>query len=295
MSAFLKSQTNFAERLHARLATLLPEPEGAQSSVMEAMRYAVLGGGKRVRPFLLVETARMLGYDNDGALTAGAALECLHTYSLVHDDLPCMDDDDVRRGRATVHKAFDEMTAVLAGDGLLTLAFELMARDEVHPDPAVRLTLVSDLAKASGSFGMIGGQVMDMKVSETDRSETIITELQAMKTGALIEFACVAGAKLADADETTIQTMRAYAQDLGLAFQIKDDILDAEGDAAIMGKAARKDNALGKATFVSILGLEAARDKADMLGGQAKARLAEFVDRAEILRDTVDFILSRDK
>jgi len=292
---FLTAQTSLAKRLHARLDALMPEPAGAQASVIEAMRYAVMGGGKRVRPFLLVETARMLGYDDEGALTAGAALECLHTYSLVHDDLPCMDDDDMRRGRATVHKAFDEMTAVLAGDGLLTLAFELMARDEVHPDPAVRIALVSDLAKASGSLGMIGGQVMDMTVSETDRSEKTITDLQAMKTGALIEFACVAGARLAGADANTTDIMRAYAQDLGLAFQIKDDILDAEGDAEIMGKAARKDNALGKATFVSILGLEAAREKANKLGEHAKARLAQFGHEAEILRDTVDFILSRDK
>lgn len=292
---FIDAQSDFADRLHAHLDGLLPRPAGPQASVAEAMRYAVLGGGKRVRPFLLAETARMLGHEGEGVLTAGAALECLHTYSLVHDDLPCMDDDDVRRGRATVHKAFDEMTAVLAGDGLLTLAFELMARDEVHPDPTVRVALISDLANASGTLGMIGGQVMDMRVSETDRSESVITDLQAMKTGALIEFACVAGAKLANADAETRGVMRAYAQDLGLAFQIKDDILDAEGDAQIMGKAARKDSALGKATFVSILGLEAAREKANKLGEQAKARLAPFGTRAEILRDTVDFILSRDK
>jgi len=291
----LTAQTDFVDRLQKRLDALLPKPEGQQAIVREAIRYAVLGGGKRIRPFLMVETARMLGHEDQGVLTAAVALECLHTYSLVHDDLPCMDDDDVRRGRATVHKAYDEMIAVLAGDGLLTLAFELMSRDEVHPNPAVRLALVSDLAKASGTRGMIGGQVMDMRVSDTDRSEAIITELQSMKTGALIEFACVAGAKLAEADDKTIQAMRAYAQDLGLAFQIKDDILDAEGDAKIMGKAARKDSALGKATFVSILGLEAARDKADILGEAAKARLAPFGDKAEILRSAVDFILSRDK
>ena len=284
---------SIAEQMETTLASVLPHPNGHQSIIMEAMRYAALGGGKRLRPFLMVETAQMLGHLDDGVLIAAAALECLHVYSLVHDDLPCMDDDDVRRGKPTVHKAFDEALAVLAGDGLLTHSFELLAREEVHPDAKIRLALISGLAKAGGTHGMIGGQVIDISVSETDRDEALITQLQDLKTGALIEYAVTAGATLAGATAKQHSALQNYARDMGLAFQIKDDILDVEGDAAVLGKAVGKDENLGKATFVSILGLEGAREKAEALGIRAKRHLEPFGKNAQTLCDTVDFVLNR--
>ena len=282
-----------AEQMETTLSNVLPKAEGHQSVIMEAMRYAALGGGKRLRPFLMIETARMLGHDDAGMHIAAAALECLHVYSLVHDDLPCMDDDDLRRGKPTVHKAYDEAIAVLAGDGLLTHSFELLAREDVHPDAHVRLALVSGLAKAGGTHGMIGGQVIDISVSESDRDEALITQLQDLKTGALIEYAVTAGATLAGATSEQHSALQNYARDMGLAFQIKDDILDVEGDAETLGKAVGKDENLGKATFVSILGLEGARDKAAKLGDRAKRHLEPFGKNAQTLCNTVDFVLNR--
>ena len=282
-----------AAEMETTLDAVLPKPDGHQSVIMEAMRYAALGGGKRLRPFLMIETARMLGHSENGVHIAAAALECLHVYSLVHDDLPCMDDDDLRRGKPTVHKAYDEALAVLAGDGLLTHSFELLAHEDVHPDPSVRLALISGLAKAGGSHGMIGGQVIDISVSESDRDEALITQLQDLKTGALIEYAVTAGATLAGASAEQHAALKNYASDMGLAFQIKDDILDVEGDADIVGKAVGKDENLGKATFVSILGLEGAREKAAKLGIRAKSHLEPFGNTAQTLCDTVDFVLNR--
>jgi len=282
-----------AAEMETTLAAVLPAPEGHQSIIMEAMRYAALGGGKRLRPFLMIETARMLGYTDKGVHIAAAALECLHVYSLVHDDLPCMDDDDLRRGKPTVHKAYDEALAVLAGDGLLTHSFELLARDDVHPEANIRLALVAGLAKAGSTHGMIGGQVIDISVSESDRDEALITQLQDLKTGALIEYAVTAGATLADAKPEQHSALQNYARDMGLAFQIKDDILDVEGDAELLGKAVGKDENLGKATFVSILGLEGAREKAAELGIRAKRHLEPFEKNAQTLCDTVDFVLNR--
>lgn len=285
--------TRAADELETVLGELLPKAEGHQGVAAEAMRYAALGGGKRLRPFLLVETARLFGREDAGVWQAAAALECLHVYSLVHDDLPCMDDDDVRRGKPTVHKAFDEAIAVLAGDGLLTLSLELMAGEAIHNDPAVTLGLVRALGKAGGLYGMIGGQVIDITQSETGRTEQLITELQDLKTGALIVFAVEAGARLANAQEADVQNLIHFARDMGLAFQIKDDILDVEGDADVLGKAVGKDKDLGKATFVSTLGLEGAREKAAALGGSAKARLKPYGKKAQTLCDTVDFVLNR--
>ena len=282
-----------AQEMEATLGAVLPKPEGHQSVIMDAMRYAALGGGKRLRPFLMIETARMLGYADKGVHIAAAALECLHVYSLVHDDLPCMDDDDLRRGKPTVHKAYDEALAVLAGDGLLTHSFELLTRDDVHADANIRLALISGLAKAGGTHGMIGGQVIDISVSESDRDETLITQLQDLKTGALIEYAVTAGATLAGATTEQHKALQNYARDMGLAFQIKDDILDVEGDAEVVGKAVGKDENLGKATFVSILGLEGAREKAAALGIRAKSHLDPFGKTAQTLCDTVDFVLER--
>lgn len=263
----------------------------AYDPLIEAMRYAVLGGGKRLRPFLLIETARMFGAPNRAAWDSAAALECLHVYSLIHDDLPCMDDDDLRRGKPTVHRAFDEAVAVLAGDGLLTLSFDVLAG--ISAPDAIKVKLISRLAGSGGIHGMIGGQMMDISVAEDQRDIEFISELQACKTGALIEFAVDAGAIISNASDVERESLRAFARDLGLAFQIKDDLLDVEGDVETVGKAVGKDADLGKATFVSILGLEGAREKAAELGERAKRRLDPFGEKAEILCDTVDFVLKR--
>jgi len=292
-SNFKSRLSSAAQDIEASLEKRLPKPEGEQAVVAEAMRYAALGGGKRLRPFLVIETARMLGGGAEQALIVGCALECLHVYSLVHDDLPCMDDDDLRRGKPTVHKAYDEAIAVLAGDALLTHAFAMLGCEDAHPDPMVRARLVCELAQKGGVSGMIGGQVIDITVSETDRDEALITRLQAMKTGALIDFAVRAGGILSGADETSLASLSAYARDMGLAFQIQDDILDVEGDAALMGKAVGKDENLGKATFVSLMGLDEAKEKAMSLGQRAKGHLAPFGEKAQTLKDTVDFVLQR--
>ena len=275
------------------LARLLPEPVGPQARVMEAMRYAALGGGKRLRPFIMIEAARLFGEPSQGVWSAAGALECVHVYSLIHDDLPCMDDDDLRRGKLTVHKAYDEAMAVLAGDALLTLAFEIMAADDIHPDANVRLKLVSELALASGTHGMIGGQIIDIYAPDTENDEAMIRQLQVLKTGALIKFAAVAGGRLGGADADDLANLSTYAQALGLAFQIRDDILDAEGDSAQMGKNVGKDAGLGKATFVSIHGLQGAKDKARDLGEAAKAALSYYGARADNLCAAMDFVLNR--
>lgn len=280
-----------ADLVEARLNELLPQAAGHQSVIMEASRYAALGGGKRLRPFLTVETARMLGGPLDAALTVGCALECLHVYSLVHDDLPCMDDDDLRRGKPTVHIAYDEAIAVLAGDALLTRSFGILASIDLPAE--LKAKLVEELAHASGMSGMIGGQVVDITVAEGERDEALITELQAMKTGALIDFAVRAGGLVSDVTPSHLTALSAYARDMGLAFQIQDDILDVTGDAAQVGKAVGKDADLGKATFVSILGLQGARDRAKLLGQQAKNHLEPWGASAQTLRDTVDFVLER--
>ena len=284
-----------ASRVEAALDARLPEPSGHQSTVMEAMRYSALAGGKRLRPFLVIECARLFGETGDGPVVAGAALECIHAYSLIHDDLPCMDDDDMRRGKPTVHVVWDEAIGVLAGDGLLTVAFELMAHRDVHADPEVRIALVAEMARAAGTLGMIGGQVVDMTVEEGERDVDLITALQDMKTGALIRFGAGAGARLGGASADERARLETYARDLGLIFQITDDILDVEGDAELVGKAVGKDGDLGKATFVSSLGLAGAKEKAADLAGEAKAQLDGFGARADALRACVDFVLERDR
>lgn len=291
---FRTELSHVADRVEAALSRLIPEAKGHQAVVVEAMRYAALGGGKRLRPFLVTQTARMLGGDMDNAMTVGCALECLHVYSLVHDDLPCMDDDDLRRGKPTVHKVYGDAMAVLAGDGLLTLAFELLATEAAHPDPAIRSRLVLELARASGAArGMIGGQVVDITVAENARDTALITDLQAMKTGALIRFATKAGGLVSNAGPHDLVALDRYADALGLAFQIQDDILDVEGDAETVGKAVGKDADLGKATFVSLLGLDGAKEKAQDLGETARAALAPYGEKAQTLLGTVDFVLER--
>ena len=289
---FLSHLRGIAATVETRLDELLPKPAGHQSVIFEAARYAALGGGKRLRPFLSLETARMLGGPLDQALTVGCALECLHVYSLVHDDLPCMDDDDLRRGKPTVHKAYDEAIAVLAGDALLTRSFGILG--EVDLPEAIRAKLVTQLAISGGMSGMIGGQVVDITVAEGERDEALITELQAMKTGALIDYAVRAGGYVAGASETDLAALSAYARDMGLAFQIQDDILDVTGDAEVVGKAVGKDANLGKATFVSILGLNGAKERAKSLGERAKNHLEPWGASAQTLKNTVDFVLERE-
>ena len=292
---FLERLGEVAGQVETRLSELIAVASGRQAIIMEAARYAALGGGKRLRPFLVYETTRMLSGPLDIALSTGRALECLHVYSLIHDDLPCMDDDDMRRGKPTVHIAYDTAIATLAGDGLLTYAFEILADPKTSPDAQTRLDLISGLAKAGGVHGMIGGQVIDITVAESERDESLIMELQDLKTGALIEYGVLAGAIFGQATPAQYDALRQYAAQMGLAFQIKDDILDTEGDAEIVGKAVGKDADLGKATFVSILGLEGARKRASNLGEKAKASLQIFGSKADILCDTVDFVLNRDR
>jgi farnesyl diphosphate synthase len=259
--------------------------------VVQAMRYAS-AGGKRLRAFLVLESARLHNISPDQAIWAAAAVEALHAYSLVHDDLPCMDDDDMRRGLPTVHVKWEQATAVLAGDALQTLAFELLARSEVSPDPVVRAELVLTLARASGAAGMVKGQALDIAAETADQPLTLeqITELQAGKTGALIEWSAIAGAILAGADPAALSI---YAQKLGLAFQIWDDVLDVEGDADTVGKAVGKDADAGKATFVSLLGLEAAKQRATDLVTEAEAALESYGPEAEALRQVARFVVSR--
>ncbi|MDO8878904.1 MAG: polyprenyl synthetase family protein [Pseudolabrys sp.] len=276
----------------------LPGETARPKRLLEAMRSGALGGGKRIRPVLVVETAALFGVARSGALLAGAALELVHCYSLVHDDLPAMDDDDLRRGKPTVHRAFDEATAILAGDALLTLAFDVMARDEVHADAKVRIALVRELARASGLGGMAGGQMLDLAAEGRFEPRRALTEseivtLQAMKTGALIRFACDAGAILGEADMAARASIARYGAAIGQAFQIADDLLDVEGDSALLGKAAGKDAAAGKATLVAILGVNAARARLDALIADADAALAPFGAKADILRAAARFIADR--
>jgi farnesyl diphosphate synthase len=302
--------TDFAHRLTAvatetealldRLldGAVLPGETARPRRLLEAMRWSALGGGKRLRPFLVVETAALFGAPRDGALLAGGALELLHCYSLVHDDLPAMDNDDLRRGRPTVHRAFDEATAILAGDALLTLAFDIMARDEVHAEPGVRIALVRELARAAGLGGMAGGQMLDLSAEgrfEPKRAlnEPEIVTLQAMKTGALIRFACNAGAILGQADAPARDNIERYGAAIGQAFQIADDLLDVEGDGAQLGKAAGKDAAAGKATLVAVLGVAGARARLDRLIAEADAALASFGAKADTLRAAARFIAER--
>jgi len=267
--------------------------ESASPRLLSAMRYAALGAGKRLRPFLVIESARLFNVPAASALRVGAALECVHCYSLVHDDLPAMDDDDLRRGKPTAHKKFDEATAILAGDSLLTLAFEVLAHGETHADAKVRSALVLELAQASGLNGMAGGQMLDIE-AEAGTAQTLdsIIRIQAHKTGALFRFACEAGAIMAGADPTPL---RRYADDIGLAFQIADDLLDLESSPEALGKATQKDLQRGKATIASLMGRKAAAEKADSLITSAIAALAPYGGKADTLREAARFIIARKK
>jgi farnesyl diphosphate synthase len=312
MNTPVSSRADFTARLDAVAAEidalldeLLSERREAgeiarPARLLEAMRYAALSGGKRLRPFLVVEAAALFGVPRSAALLAGAALECVHCYSLVHDDLPAMDNDDIRRGQPTTHKAFDQATAILAGDALLTFAFDLMGRDAVHDKATVRLALVTELARASGIGGMAGGQMLDLDAegrfaAKRKLGEKDIATLQSMKTGALIGFACRAGAILGEADEAAQAALDNYGRATGQAFQIADDLLDLEGESQTVGKATGKDAAAGKATLVAALGRDKAVAQLDRLVNEAEQALAPFGDKAATLRAAARFVAERKK
>ncbi len=290
---FPEALAQAAELTDRALDRLLVVPPDLEARVVEAMRYSALAPGKRMRPFLVLAGARLFGVARRCALQVAVAIEMVHAYSMVHDDLPAMDDSDLRRGRPTCHKEFDEATAVLAGDGLLTQAFEVLAHPDTHHDPAVRCELVAALAAAAGPAGMVGGQMIDLIAEHQTLDIGAITRLQRMKTGALIAFSCEAGAILSKASAESRSALHGYAHDLGLAYQIADDLLDVEGLAAETGKPVGADAVAGKATFVSILGVKRARSQAELLVRQAVAHLDLFEGRAELLREAARFVISR--
>ena len=273
---------------------LLPVPEDGRRRLYEAMRHAAIGGGKRMRPLLVAASCGLFHVARDRALRVGLAVECIHVYSLVHDDLPCMDDDDLRRGKPTVHVAYDEATAVLAGDCLHALAFDILADEATHEDPFVRVELIAALARASGPSGMAGGQMMDLAAGSDAPDLNGVTRLQQLKTGALIAFCLEAGAIMGRVSADARTGLRGYAHDVGLAFQIADDLLDVGGTEARTGKKVGKDEAAGKATFVSLLGRERAERQAAMLIDQAIQHLHAFGSEADLLRAIARFAVERD-
>ena len=275
--------------------TLLPMPDDQRAPLFHAMRHASIGGGKRLRPLLVVASCALFNVDRAAALRVGCAVEAIHVYSLIHDDLPCMDDDDMRRGKPTVHKAFDEAIAVLAGDSLHALAFELVVDEVVNTDPFVRIELAEGLARASGPSGMAGGQMMDIAAETQTFDLNGVTRLQQMKTGALIAFSVEAGAIMGRVPPEGRGSLRGYARDVGLAFQIADDLLDEEGDEELAGKALHKDAAAGKATFLSLLGVDRARAQAQMLVDQAISHLNSFGPEADLLRAIARYSIERDR
>lgn len=285
--------TRVAGTVEQALDALLPPVEGAEGRLAEAMRYATLGGGKRMRAFLVMETAALFSVSQTCAARVAASVEMLHAYSLVHDDLPAMDDDDLRRGKPSTHRAFDEATAILAGDALQCRAFEVLAEPDTHSDSQARCELVAALGAAAGARGMAGGQMIDMLAEGQTLDGPAITRLQALKTGRLIQYSAEAGAILGRAPFQQRHLLAAYGRDLGVAFQIADDLLDVEGSAAEIGKTAGKDAAAGKATMVAVLGVEAARERADLLARQAAAHLDGFGERAAGLRALAAFVVSR--
>ena len=282
-----------AAEVEQALQDLLPQPDGAEGRLAEAMRYATLGGGKRLRAFLVMQTAALFTVDRRCAARVAAAIEMLHAYSLVHDDLPAMDDDDLRRGKPSTHKAFDEATAILAGDALQARAFEVLAEPDTHSNPDARCELVAGLGAASGARGMAGGQMIDMQTEGQVLTAEQIIRLQALKTGRLIQFSAEAGAILGRAPPMQRHMLAAYGRDLGAAFQIADDLLDATGTTEETGKTAGKDAAAGKATLVAVLGVERARAQADMLSAQAAGHLDSFGPRADLLRELAAFVVAR--
>ncbi len=290
---FVTVLAEVARDVDAAMDRLLPGGPEPELKLFQAMRYAALSGGKRLRPFFVVASAQLFNVARSSALRAAAAVEFVHAYSLVHDDLPAMDDDDLRRGQPTVHRQFDEATAILVGDALQALAFEVLADPATHGDPAVRVELMRSLAAAAGAHGMVGGQMLDLMAADESYGIGQITRMQRLKTGEMIAFACTAGAILGKAAEPLRHALHAYAHDLGLAFQIADDLIDATGSAEEAGKAVGKDRGRGKATFVDILGVERAQAQAELLAQQAAKHLDLFAERADLLRQAARFVVDR--
>ncbi len=288
-----KSLEDFAGIIEKHLLAILPDSSGMEEQVVDAMRYALLAGGKRLRPFLVMQSAGLFEVEIEAARRVAIAIECIHTYSLIHDDLPAMDDDDMRRGKPSVHKQFDEATAILAGDALLTTAFEILAHKNTHKDANVRCELVAALAKAAGAIGMVGGQMIDLKAENQSLQLEQIRRMQQMKTGALIVFSCEAGAILAKVTDERHEALVGYAGDIGLAFQIVDDLLDVESNSEDIGKTAGKDAQAGKATLVSLMGVSEAKRAAEALIEDAVSQLELFDEKADVLRSLANFVLHR--
>ncbi|MEM8772722.1 MAG: polyprenyl synthetase family protein [Pseudomonadota bacterium] len=293
MSDFKSTITETAGLVEAALDQFLPSCDGPLGRVADAMRWGALDGGKRLRPFLVIAAADMFDCPRERSIRVGCAVEMIHCYSLIHDDLPAMDDSDLRRGRPSVHKKFDDATAILAGDALLTQAFEVLAEDATHPDGAVRCALALELARASGKAGMVGGQMIDIYAEQKEFDLAGIEELQRLKTGALIRFGAVGGGIIGEGTPDDIAALSAYAEDLGLAFQIVDDILDETQDAETLGKPAGQDAEMDKATFIKLLGMDGAKAKAGELVESCKAHLDRFGERAEPLKGAADFVFER--
>ena len=292
-AALHKYLSSNADAVTAILDDLLFEAGGSEKRLMHAMRYAALGGGKRIRPFLVCASAKLFGIEEKRSLRVAAAIEMVHCYSLVHDDLPAMDDDDLRRGKPTCHIEYDEATAILAGDALLTRAFEVLADEETNFAPTIRADLVTALAKSAGLSGMVGGQMIDLAAENSRLTLEEITRLQRMKTGALIAASCEMGAIMGQATDEARYSLNQYANDIGLAFQIVDDLLDVTGNELEVGKKIQKDAGAGKATFVSLMGLEAAQQKAQELSLQAQGRIGSFGSKAAPLKALAKFIVNR--
>lgn len=293
MDQLMHALEDVSAALTDKMEDVLPDPANGVGTLAEAMRYAALSGGKRLRPFLTFSSARLFGVSKDAALQAACAIELVHTYSLIHDDLPAMDDDDLRRGKPATHIKFGEATAILTGDALLTYAFQLLAEPAIHPDPAVRCEMIRCLAVASGFRGMVGGQMMDMESENEEISIDQVIRLQRLKTGELFAISCEAGAILGKAPWQLRSALKAYAHDLGLAFQLRDDLLDAEGTRDETGKNVKKDGKAGKATLVSIMGIERAKEQSRILAEQAIRHLDPFDEKAENLRRLAEFVVTR--
>jgi len=294
LTEFTDALADVVAATETALLKLIPVNEGPESQVFQAMRYSVMAGGKRLRPFLVIASADLFNVSRSSSERVAAAVEMIHTYSLIHDDLPAMDDDNLRRGEPTCHLKFDEATAILAGDALLTLAFEVIAHSDTHDSAKIRADLVLEISHAVGAQGMVGGQILDLFAEKNILGMPEITRLQRMKTGALINCSCQSGAILGKASETQRHLLNAYAYDIGLAFQITDDLLDIDGHPKELGKAINKDTKAGKATFVSQLGVERARSQAVILTDQAIKHLDIFGEKADLLRDLARFVIERD-
>jgi farnesyl diphosphate synthase len=293
LTEFSDALADVSAATETALLKLIPAGDGPEAQVVDAMRYSVMAGGKRLRPFLVIATADLFNVSRACSERVAAALEMIHTYSLIHDDLPAMDNDNMRRGKPTCHVQYDEATAILAGDALLTLAFEVLAHHDTHDSEKIRCDLVIEVSRAVGAHGMVGGQMLDLVAENYELGVAEITRLQRMKTGALMSCSCQAGAILGKASKTQRHLLNAYAHDIGLAFQISDDLLDIEGDPKKLGKATNKDDKAGKATFVSLLGVERARDQAKALTDQAIKYLEVFGKRGDLLSDLAQFVIER--